>query len=73
MATFCYFRKMNEKEKIARAKAFEQLDKIYEELRTFRRLLAESNVTGLEIVGIEKKVNDLIYSLTYYHDENLES
>ena len=63
---------MSESEKIARAKAFEQLDKVYVELRTFRRLLAESNTTGREIVGIEKQVNDLIYSLTYYDDENLE-
>ena len=63
---------MNESEKIARAKAFEQLDKVYVELRTFRRLLAESNVKGREIIGIEKQVNDLIYSLTYYDDENLE-
>ena len=64
---------MDELEKIARAKALEQLDKVYVELRTFRRLLAEANVGGREIVGIEKQVNDLIYSLTYYHDENLES
>lgn len=64
---------MSESEKIARAKAFEQLDKVYAELRTLRRLLAESNTTGREIVGIEKQVNDLIYSLTYYHDENLEA
>lgn len=64
---------MSESEKIARAKAFEQLDKVYAELRTFRRLLAESNTTGREIVGIEKQVNDLIYSLTYYDDENLEA
>lgn len=64
---------MNESEKIARAKAFEQLDKVYAELRTFRRLLAEANVSGREIVGIEKQVNDLIYSLTYYDDENLEA
>lgn len=64
---------MSESEKIARAKAFEQLDKVYVELRTFRRLLAESNTTGREIVGIEKQVNDLIYSLTYYDDENLEA
>ena len=64
---------MNESEKIARAKAFEQLDKVYAELRAFRRLLAESNATGREIVGIEKQVNDLIYSLTYYDDENLEA
>lgn len=64
---------MNESEKIARAKAFEQLDKVYAELRTFRRLLAEANVSEREIVGIEKQVNDLIYSLTYYDDENLEA
>lgn len=41
---------MKESEKIARAKAFEQLDKVYVELRTFRRLLAESNVKGREII-----------------------
>ena len=64
---------MDESEKIARAKAFEQLDKVYAELRTFRRLLAEANVKGREIVGIEKQVNDLIFSLTYYDDENLEA
>lgn len=63
---------MNESEKIARAKAFEQLDKVYAELRTFRRLLAKAKVNGNEIVGIEKQVNNLIYLLTYYRDENLE-
>ena len=64
---------MNESEKIARAKAFEQLDKVYKELRTFRRLLRESNAKGIEIVEIEKKVSDLIYLLTYYDDQNLEA
>ena len=64
---------MDESEKIARTKAFEQLDKVYVGLRTFRRLLAESNVTGLEIVEIKKQVNDLIDSLTHYDDENLET
>ena len=64
---------MKESEKIARAKAFEQLDKVYKELRTFRRLLHESNAKGIEIVEIEKKVSDLIYLLTYYDDQNLEA
>lgn len=64
---------MNESEKIARAKAFKQLDKVYAELRTFRRLLAEANVRGLKIIEIEVKVSDLIFALTNYDDENFES
>lgn len=64
---------MKELEKIARAKALKQLDKVCGELCTFQRLLAESNATGIKIAEIEKQVNDLIYSLIYYDDENLEA